>query len=43
LRKRVQVRKKRDPEPSAGAVDSQGRSRAPAWEAISVVTMEARR
>ena len=43
LRERLRVRKKRDPEPSAGVVDSQGRSRAPAWEAISVVTTGARR
>ena len=31
LRERLRVRLKRDPQPSAGVVDSQGRSRVPRW------------
>jgi putative transposase len=43
LRKRVRVRMDRDPEPSASVVDSQGRSRRPAWEAKSAdMTEESR-
>ena len=43
LRERLRVRLKRDPQPSASVVDSQGRSRAPVWEEKSVVTTGARR
>jgi putative transposase len=43
VRKRVRVRLKRDPEPSAGVVDSQGRSRVPRWAENSAVTMGPRR
>ena len=43
LRKRLRVRMKRDPQPSAGVVDSQGRSRAPVWEGIGEVMTEERR
>jgi putative transposase len=43
LRKRLRVRMKRDPQPSAGVVDSQGRSRAPLWEVQSADTTAAER
>jgi hypothetical protein len=43
LRERLRVRLKRDPQPSAGVVDSQGRSRGPRWAEKSAVTMVARR
>ena len=43
LRKRLRVRMDRDPEPSAGVVDSQGRSRAPAWEEKSAAIEKAAR
>jgi hypothetical protein len=42
IRERLRVRLKRDPQPSAGVVDSQGRSRAPQWAEKSAVTMEVR-
>ncbi len=43
LRKRVRVRLKRDPQPSAAIVDSQSRSRPRAWAAKSAVTTGPRR
>ena len=43
LRKRLRVRMNRDPEPSAGVVDSQGRSRAPRWAEKRVDTTVGRR
>jgi putative transposase len=43
IRERLRVRLKRDPQPSAGVVDSQGRSRAPRWAGKPGVTTEARR
>jgi hypothetical protein len=42
IRERLRVRLKRDPQPSAGVVDSQGRSRAPEWEEKIEVMTEAR-
>src|SRR3954451_24588982 len=43
LRERLRVRSGRDPKPGAGAVDSQGRSRAPGWAGKRGATMVARR
>ena len=43
LRKRVRVRLKRDPQPSAGIADSQGRSRRPGWAQKSAATMAEKR
>src|SRR5829696_8134672 len=43
IRERLRVRLKRNPQPSAGIVDSQGRSRLPEWAEKNVVTMEVRR
>src|SRR5215216_5978180 len=43
IRERLRVRLKRDPQPSAGVVDSQGRSRVPRRAENSAVTTEARR
>ena len=43
LRERVRVRLDRDPQPSAGMVDSQGRSRRLGWAEKSVATTEARK
>jgi hypothetical protein len=43
IRERLRVRSGRDPQPSAGVVDSQGRSRAPGWAQKIAVTTEARR
>jgi putative transposase len=43
LRERLRVRLKRDPQPSAGVVDSQGRSRAPGWAGKRGATMVVRR
>jgi putative transposase len=43
LRQRVRVRLKRNPQPSAAIVDSQGRSRPRAWAEKSAVTTEPRR
>src|SRR5215216_3447150 len=40
---RLRVRLKRNPQPSAGIVDSQGRSRVQEWAEKNVVTMEVRR
>src|ERR671912_2366408 len=42
IRERLRVRLGRDPQPSAGIVDSQGRSRAPRLAGKRGVTMEAR-
>ena len=43
IRERLRVRLKRDPQPSAGVVDSQGRSKAPRWAQKSAATTEERR
>jgi putative transposase len=43
IRHRLRVRLRRDPQPSAGVVDSQGRSKAPRWAVKSAVTTVARR
>src|SRR5215216_2009273 len=43
IRERLRVRLRRNPQPSAGIVDSQGRSRLPEWAEKNVVTMEVRR
>jgi putative transposase len=43
IRERLRVRLRRDPQPSAGVVDSQGRSRVPQWVEKSAVTTEARK
>jgi transposase len=43
IRERLRVRLGRDPQPSAGVVDSQGRSRAPRWAEKIGVTTVARR
>jgi putative transposase len=40
IRERLRVRLRRDPQPSAGVVDSQGRSRVPQWAVKSAATME---
>src|SRR5215204_1722969 len=43
IRERLRVRLRRDPQPSAGVVDSQGRSSALRWAENSALTTEARR
>jgi putative transposase len=43
IRERLRVRLNRDPQPSAGVVDSQGRSRVQQWAEKIGVTTEARR
>ena len=43
IRQRLRVRLRRDPQPSPGVVDSQGRSKAPRWAVKIAVTTVARR
>jgi putative transposase len=43
IRERLRVRLRREPQPSAGVVDSQGRSRVPQWAENSAATTEERR
>jgi putative transposase len=43
LRKRVRVRLKRDPQPSAGIADSQSLKRVPGWAEKSAATMAEKR